>query len=270
MARPVIALLTDFGLQDHYVAAMKGVILGICPAATIVDITHGVPAYDIRRGALELTRALTWFPPAVHVAVVDPGVGGARREVAVETGRGDLLIGPDNGLLEPAGALLGGAVAAYRLVDPAYRLPETTAVFHGRDIFAPAAAHALAGVEPASFGPAVPVAELAALGLPRATPAGDGLSTAVLYVDSFGNVKLAGGAADLLAAVDDAPDRLELVLGDRRLAVPWSATFGDVPVGAPLLFDDEDGRLCLACNQADAAQAYSLGPDDPVLIRRAG
>jgi S-adenosylmethionine hydrolase len=266
----LVTLCTDFGLDDPGVAAMKGVILGIAPAATIVDITHGVPAFDVRRGALELTRALSWFPPAVHVAVVDPGVGGARRGIAVETGRGDLLIGPDNGLLEPVATLLGGAVAARAIVEPAYRLAHTTAVFHGRDIFAPAAAHALGGVEPARFGPALAIAGLTKLGLPQATRVGDGLATAVLYVDSFGNVKFAGGAADLLAAVGDAPERLEIALGDRRIEVPWSATFGDVPVGAPVLFDDEDGRLCLACNQADAAREFALGPDDPVRIRRAG
>ncbi len=265
----LITLCTDFGLGDPGVAAMKGAILGIAPGATIVDVTHGVPAYDVRRGALELTRALSWFPPAIHVAVVDPGVGGARRCVAIETGRGDLLIGPDNGLFEPVTALLGNARAAYELVDPAFRLAVTTAVFHGRDVFAPAAAHVATGVEPHRLGPPIPVAELSPLGLPQATRVGDTLETAVLYVDSFGNVKLAGTAADLFAAIGDEPGRLRIQLDERTIELPWATTFGDVAAGAPFLFDDEDGRLCLACNQADAATTYGLAADDVVVVRRA-
>ncbi len=267
-ARPVITICTDFGLGDPGVAAMKGAILGIAPDATIVDVTHGVPAYDVRRGALELTRALPWFPPAIHVAVVDPGVGGARRCVAIEVGRGDVLIGPDNGLFEPVAALLGGFERAHEIVDPAYRLPATTAVFHGRDIFAPAAAHVLLGVAPSRLGPEIAVDELAVLGLPQAVRMEDELATAVLYVDSFGNVKLAGAAADLFAVVGDEPARLVVGMGERTIELPWAATFGDVAVGDPFLFDDEDGRLCLACNQADASAVLGLAPDDPVVIRR--
>jgi S-adenosyl-L-methionine hydrolase (adenosine-forming) len=265
----LITLCTDFGLGDPGVAAMKGVILGIAPAATIVDVTHGVPAYDVRRGALELTRALSWFPPAIHVAVVDPGVGGTRRCIAIEVGRGDVLIGPDNGLFEPVAALLGGIERAYELTDPAYRLPDTTAVFHGRDVFAPAAAHLLLGVEPSQLGPPIPAGELAALGLPQAVRIDDELATAVLYVDSFGNVKLAGTAADLFAVVGEDPGRREVRMGERIAQLPWATTFGDVAVGDPFLFDDEDGRLCLACNQADASAVLGLAPDDPVVIRRA-
>jgi hypothetical protein len=263
----LITLTTDFGVDDPGVAAMKGAIHGIAPDVTVVDVTHGVPAFDIRRGALEMTRALIWFPPSVHVGVVDPGVGSNRRGVVIRSGRGDLLVGPDNGLFDPVADQLGGVVEAFELVEPRFRLADTTAVFHGRDVFAPAAAHLVNGVSPAEFGPALE--HLVPLSLPQAVVGEGVLETAVLYVDTYGNVKLAGYPDDLAAAMHgDVPGTLTVEFGGRRHHIPWGATFSDVEPGHPLLFDDEDGRLCLACNQADAATVLSLAPDDRVSIRR--
>jgi S-adenosyl-L-methionine hydrolase (adenosine-forming) len=263
----LITLTTDFGVDDPGVAAMKGVIHGVADGVTVVDVTHGVPAFDIRRGALEMTRALPWFPPSVHVGVVDPGVGSERRGVVVRTGRGDLLVGPDNGLFDLVAEQLGGVVEVFELIEPRYRLADTTAVFHWRDVFAPAAAHLVNGVEPSAFGPEIE--ELVPLSLPEAA-VGDGvLETAVLFVDTYGNVKLAGYPNDLAAAMGgEIPGVMTVTIGAGQHRIRWAATFSDVEPGSPMLIDDEDGRLCLACNQANAAEIFSVTPDYPVSIQR--
>lgn len=266
----VISLCTDFGSADPGVAAMKGVIAGIAPSATVVDVTHDVPAYDIRRGAIELTRALPWFPVAIHIAVVDPGVGGTRREICVVCERGDVLVGPDNGLLLPVAEFLGGAIEAYSLADPAFRLPRVSRTFHGRDVFAPAAAHLANGVEPARFGPAVALDDLIRLPLPAPVARGDALQTAVLYIDTFGNAKLAGLPDDLMRAIGplDPLSPLLVEAGSQAVEMPWAATFADVPPGAPFIYGDEDGRLSISLNQESAAAAFGLEDDVPVVIRR--
>ena len=152
--RPVIGLLTDFGARDPSGAICEGVILGICPEATVIHISHEVTKYAIRDGALMLWCALPYLPVGIHMAVVDPGVGTARRPVALVTRRGDVLVGPDNGLLRPGAERLGGVVAAHELTSEAHRLHPVSTSFHGRDIFAPAAGHLAAGrisIETASY-----------------------------------------------------------------------------------------------------------------------
>src|SRR5439155_14262393 len=161
--RPVISLLTDFGLRDPSAAICRGVILAIAPEARLIDISHEVRKYAVRDGALLLWCALPYLPVGIHVAVVDPGVGTERRPVAIRTGRGDVLVGPDNGLLLPPSERVGGIVEARELREPAYRLPQVSSSFHGRDIFAPAAAHLARGVPLASLGPAVDPDSLARL-----------------------------------------------------------------------------------------------------------
>ncbi len=155
MARPVVSLLTDFGVRDVSASICRAVVLGICPDAEVIDLTHEVRKYAIRDGALALWCALPYLPIGFHVAVVDPGVGTARRPIAILAGRGDVLIGPDNGLLVPAAERLGGIVGARELANVDYRLPVVTSTFHGRDIFAPAAAHLARGAAYATLGPAV-------------------------------------------------------------------------------------------------------------------
>jgi len=152
VAPPFISLLTDFGARDPSAGIMRGVILGIAPDATIVDISHEVRKFAIRDGALLLWCAVPYLPVGSHVAVVDPGVGTARRPVAIQAARGDVLIGPDNGLLMGGADRLGGAVAARELEAEEFRLPVVSTSFHGRDIFAPAAAHLARGIEFARLG----------------------------------------------------------------------------------------------------------------------
>lgn len=277
MQRPFVSLLTDFGARDASAAICRGVILGICPDAEILDITHEVRKFSIRDGALALWCALPYLPVGVHVGVVDPGVGTARRPVAIRVARGDVLIGPDNGLLVAAADRLGGLVAVRELADPAHRLAVVTSSFHGRDIFAPAAAHLATGVAFEALGPAVDVARLepSPLPAPEHLPGG-GLRTEIIYVDTFGNVKLSAMAADLEAvhrpgaAPVGSGTRIAVRFDDdRTLELPWATTFGEVPRGRPLLYADSYDRLCIAVNQGSAATELGLADGLAMEIRTA-
>jgi S-adenosylmethionine hydrolase len=260
MSRPIVTLLTDFGLRDPSAAICKAVILGLCPDAEVIDLAHDVRKYAIGEGALALWAALPYVPFGTHVAVVDPGVGTTRRSLALRVVRGDVLIGPDNGLLVPAAERLGGIVAARELTNEAYRLPVVSSTFHGRDVFAPAAAHLAAGAPFETVGPLVDPATLVASPLPAPRPDGDGLATEIVYVDTFGNAKLSALTTDLVAACGPpAGRRFRVTLGDGRVhLVPWSPTFGERRPGEPLLYEDSYGRVCLGVNQGNAADALGL------------
>jgi S-adenosylmethionine hydrolase len=249
-----VSFTTDYGTADGFVAAVKGVIAGIAPDARVLDVTHQVPPQDVRRGAAVLAQTAPWLPPAVHLAVVDPGVGTDRRGVAVVAGR-SVLVGPDNGLLLPAASALGGVRAAYELAEPAYRLPAVSATFHGRDVFAPAAAHLCLGLEPGRLGPAV--ADLVRLPAPT-VHIGPGIVRAeVLSVDGFGNVQLA--AIDLGGLA--GPVRVQ----GQPAAV--GRTFADVPAGAIVVLTDSAGYVAVAVNRGDAATRLGLRPGALVEIR---
>jgi len=271
MERPFISLLTDFGVRDPSAGILHGVILGIAPEASIVDISHEVHKYAIRDGALLLWCAVPYLPVGSHVAVVDPGVGTERRPVAIKTARGDVLIGPDNGLLIGAAARLGGATDVHLLETPEFRLPVISTSFHGRDIFAPAAAHLARGVELPRLGPEIDAATLVPSPIPEPVIENGLLKTSVVYVDTFGNVKLAATRPQLEEAIGvlTPGERLDVALGGARLAIPWLATFGGAPVGAPLLYEDSYGRVCLAENQGNAAASLGIVEDQAVEFRRA-
>jgi S-adenosylmethionine hydrolase len=270
MPRPVVSLLTDFGLRDPSAAIMKGVVLGIAPDAEVIDISHEVRKFRIRDGALLLWCALPYLPRGVHVAVVDPGVGTSRRPIALGVDRGDVLIGPDNGLLLMAADKLGGAVRAVELTEAAYRLPVISTSFHGRDIFAPAAAHLATGVPLERLGPAVDPDTLVRLPVPRPEHAPGELRAHVLYVDTFGSAKLTALADDLRRTPGwpRAGDRLEVTIDGHPIDIAWRATFGEAAVGEPLLYEDSYGRLSLAVNQGSAADRLGVREDQPVTIRQ--
>jgi S-adenosylmethionine hydrolase len=249
-----VSFTTDYGTLDGFVAAVKGVIAGIAPDVTVIDVTHQVPAQDVRRGAAVLAQTAPWLPPAVHLAVVDPGVGTRRRGLAVVAARG-LLVGPDNGLLLPAADALGGMTAAYELVDPMYRLAEVSATFHGRDVFAPAAAHLCLGLDPARLGP--PAGDLVRLPEPT-VHIGPGMVRAeVLSVDGFGNVQLA--ATDLGGLSGPV-----LVLGQPATV---GRTFADVPAGELVVLADSSGYVAVAVDRGNAAARLGVQPGDVVEIR---
>jgi S-adenosylmethionine hydrolase len=274
MARPVISLLTDFGARDPSAGILHGVILSISPDAAIIDISHEVRKYAIRDGALLLWCALPYLPVGYHVAVVDPGVGTARLPIAVRVARGDVLIGPDNGLLMAAVGRLGGIVEARQLQAPEYRLPVLSTSFHGRDIFAPAAAHLANGVDFERLGSVVAAASLVPSPIPEPLVVGGELRASVVYVDTFGNMKIAATREQLETAVGklEPGGRLALTFASERgadlLEIPWQSTFGESPVGSLLLYEDSYGRVCLAENQGDAAARLRLAEGVPVTIRR--
>ena len=270
---PLVSLCTDFGSRDPWAAICRGVVLGIAPDVRLVDVSHEIEKFSILDGALVLWCALPYLPVGVHMAVVDPGVGSPRLPIVLATRRGDLLVGPDNGLLLPAAERLGGIVGAHAIEREEYRLPAVSASFHGRDIFAPAAAHLALGVAPEALGRALDVDTLVRLDLPTADVRPGELRTAVVYVDTFGNVILGGEVADLRAALGEAPFGMRLRLDvegrDRSIELPWVPTFGAVESGAALCYEDSFGRLCVAVNQGDAAARLRLAQRDRVTLRRA-
>ena len=271
--RPVIGFLTDFGL-DGAAATCRAVMLSICRDAQIVDIGHTVRKYAIRDGGFLLRFALPYFPVGVHVAVVDPGVGTRRRPIGIRTGRGDVLIGPDNGLLIPPAEALGGIDEVRELANRELWLPVTTSTFHGRDIFAPVAGHLANGdSDVPSIGPVLDPGELVRLPEPGATATEGSIDTVVTYVDSFGNVRLAGGAEELTTAFGELVDGQPLDVefgGDPPLrdTSRYGTTFGAVPVGASLVYVDSLGNLAMADNQGNLAARLGIGHDRPVRISR--
>ncbi|MGI8335611.1 SAM hydrolase/SAM-dependent halogenase family protein [Actinomadura scrupuli] len=268
-SRPFVSFTTDFGAA--YTGTCAGVVLTIAPDANVLVLSDEVTQYSIIEGAMLLRQAIPYLPVGVQVGIVDPGVGTRRHPVAVATGRGDVLIGPDNGLLAPAAEALGGVVRAHRLANLAYRLPAVSATFHGRDLFAPAAGHVATGVDLADLGPAIDA--LVPLEWPAPVVGSGALTVSVLYPDDFGSLILSARAADLEGALGPVPYGTPLELtwtgpgGPRAVRLPYEETFGKVPFGEPLLFTDSSGWLGLAVNQGSAAARFELAGGQLITVR---
>lgn len=261
-----ISFLTDFGAIATAPAVCRGVIWGIAPDAIVNDLSHAVTPFGIREGAFLLAMALPYQPVGVHLVVVDPGVGTPRRPIGIRTGRGDVLIGPDNGVLRPAAEALGGTVEARVLENRALWLERVSSTFHGRDIFSPVAAHVAGGVPFEEVGP--PARDLVELVLPTARRDGEALETAVVFIDTFGNCRLAGSTTDL--GVVEPGRRFAVTMPAQRAALPWYPTFGEAEPGEPLLYEDADyAGLGLAVNQGSAAERFGLELDAPIRIEPA-
>jgi S-adenosylmethionine hydrolase len=269
-ARP-ITFLSDYGADDEFAGVCRAVIARIAPDAPLTDITHGIAPGDVRRGALALEAALPHCAEGVHMAVVDPGVGTARRALALRVREGErLLVGPDNGLLWLAAERFGGAVEAADLARSEFRLEPLSATFHGRDLFAPVAARLALGAELAEAGEPIDPGSIEPLALPEPVVGGEGATAHVLYADRFGNLVLDLRPADLDALAIERGARLRVDCGSQRAEALRAATFASAPAGGLVLYDDSSGRLGLAVNQGSAAAGLGVGRDDEVELAPLG
>ena len=263
--RRVITLLTDFGSIDPFVGMMKGVILGINPDAVVVDLCHGVAAHDLSEAAFLLTTSYRYFPKGtIHVAVVDPGVGGPRRPILAACD-GHQFVGPDNGLFAPL-AEKGGALSVRVITSTQHFLQPTSATFHGRDIFAPVAAHLSLGTEPAGFGELID--DYIRLALPPPSRAdASSIRGQVLHIERFGNLVTNISRADLEALAADTPLSGLLVQIEQH-RVPIVAYYGQVPLGAPGAVIGSADFLEIFVNQGDASRLLGLGRGSTLMVSR--
>ncbi|HLY93330.1 MAG TPA: SAM-dependent chlorinase/fluorinase [Gaiellaceae bacterium] len=258
----IVTFLTDFGLQDDFVGTCHGVIKKIAPEAEIIDITHGIRPGRILQGALTLANTLQYMPVGVHLAVVDPGVGSSRRPLALRDADGRTFVGPDNGLLLPA-AGRAGIVEAHELANPVYALSPVSPTFHGRDLFAPAAAHIANGVQLGELGPPIAIDALVQLEIPDAVVDATHLSATVLGIDRFGNVALN-------LSLDDARivpgSRVELTVRGQQYFAVAARTFADARRGELLLYEDSYGNLAVAVSRGSAAALLGVEEGDALQV----
>ena len=266
-----ISFLSDFGLADEFVGVVHGVVARIEPRLRVIDITHGIQRGNVRAGALALLRAVQYLPEGVAMAVIDPGVGTSRRPIAAETPWGH-FVGPDNGVLAPAVAMVGGASAIVALQDERFRIPPAGgATFDGRDVFAPAAA-VLASNQAAitDLGPTLASDSLTPLLLPLVEPEGAGIRGEVWWLDRFGNCQTNISAEDA-AGLSLAPGgEVGLQVGGTEYDLPWVAAYGDVDVGQALVHIDSYGLLAIAVREGSAAERLNLTEGHQVVLRRPG
>jgi S-adenosylmethionine hydrolase len=261
-----ITFLSDFGLQDDFVGTCHGVMKRIAPDAEIIDITHGIPPQHVLQGALVLANTLPYMPEGVHLAVVDPGVGGQRRPLALATGEGRLLVGPDNGLLIPAAERTGGIAAAHEIANPDYALDSVSRTFHGRDLFSPAAAHLARGVPIDELGPPIDSEALLRLDVPDAEIGQNRIRACVLYVDHFGNMQLNLTRDDLEQAGVLPGVTVELELALERYYATAARTFADARGGDIILYEDAYRNIAIAINGGSASDLFGVGPGQEVRI----
>jgi hypothetical protein len=257
----IITLTTDFGLKDPYAAEMKAAILGICPNAAIVDITHEIEKFSTRMGAYVLASAVPYFPKGtIHVAVVDPGVGTRRRPILIQTQQG-FFIGPDNGLLILA-AEHQGINRIHEITNPRLMLPRVSSTFHGRDVFAPAAAHLANGVHPTEFGPEISDAvrpEFTKVTLRKGVLVGE-----VLHVDNFGNIITNIGEKEI--ARIRMKDVVHVELPNQKLKLKLCKAYGEAKPQEPLALIGSHNYLEIAINQGNAAAKFEIKPEDKIKL----
>ena len=262
-----VTFLSDFGLQDDFVGTCHGVIKAIAPDVEIIDVTHGIPPQQVLQGALVLANTTPYMPQGVHLAVVDPGVGSSRRPLALRSGDGRILVGPDNGLLVPAAERLGGIAEVHELANADYALDIVSRTFHGRDLFAPAAAHLATGVPLESLGPPVAADALARLDLPEPQVGESRIHATVLYIDRFGNVQLNLTREHLQRAEVTPGTVVEVELALDRYYAVAARTFADARKGDVILYEDAYKNIALAISGGNAAELFAAAPGQEVRIR---
>jgi S-adenosylmethionine hydrolase len=261
-----ITFLTDFGLRDDFVGTCHGVMKRIAPDVQIIDITHGIKPQGVLQGALTLANTLPFMPVGVHLAVVDPGVGGSRRALALRDGEGRVHVGPDNGLLIPAAEKLGGIAEAHELANPEYALDSVSRTFHGRDLFSPAAAHLALGVSLAELGPPIDPDALARLDVPQPEVGSTRIHCTVLSIDRFGNIQLNLDRSHLEEADVVPGTRIELQVGPERYFAVAARTFADARPGDIILYEDAYRNLSIAISGGDAAAMFNASEGQNIRI----
>ncbi|HUP33045.1 MAG TPA: SAM-dependent chlorinase/fluorinase [Gaiellaceae bacterium] len=260
-----VTFLSDFGLQDDFVGTCHGVIKRIAPETQIIDITHGIPPQHVLQGALVLANTVPYMPVGVHLAVIDPGVGSSRRALALRDREGRFYVGPDNGLLIPAADRTGIEVA-HELASPEYALESISRTFHGRDLFAPAAAHLSQGVEIGELGPPVDPDALVRLDLPEPDLGLERISATVLYVDAFGNIAL-NVTREHVSELGIVPGtQVELELGGERFYAVAARTFADARPGDVMLYEDSYRNMSVAISGGNAGEMLHARPGQSLRI----
>lgn len=262
-----ISFLTDYGTTDEFVGVVRSVIRQLAPEVAVIDISHQIPAHDIRAGGLTLARSAQYLAPGVVLAVVDPGVGTARRAIAVEVGGGaSILVGPDNGLLAPAVSMVGGATRAVELTNLEYQLLAPGPTFAGRDIFGPAAAHLCNGVDLLDLGPELDINGLMPGMIPITRIEDGAVAAEVLWTDSFGNLQLNVDPTE----IDDLGPRVQLRFDNRVRTGVRHGTYGEVPTGEIGLVVDSYGLVSIAVDRGSATDELGIGTGDEVIISALG
>jgi S-adenosylmethionine hydrolase len=262
---PVVSFLSDYGHTDEFVGVCKAVILRAAPSAQIIDVTHGIPPFDVRAGALALARSVQYLPSGVVLAVVDPGVATDRRAVAVEVESG-FLVGPDNGLLAPAVAMLGGATRVVSLTNPEYQLEAPGATFAGRDIFAPAAGYLAAGTPLEALGDLIDPMSLVPGMMPLPSDEDGRTAGEVLWIDHYGNAQLNIDPGDLAALGVEPGGPLEIRCGQDRRTGRWVGSYAEAGPYELAVVVDSYGLVSLTLDRRAAAEELGLRPGSPVTL----
>ena len=258
-----ISFLSDFGVSDEFVGVVHSVLRSIAPEVEVIDITHGVPPHDVRAGSLALARSVEYLCPGIVVAVVDPGVGTDRRRIAVEVGEGEsVLIGPDNGLLAPAVAMVGGPKQVIELTNSNFHLTTSSTTFDGRDVFAPVAAHLANGVPLTELGDPIDPNSLMPAIIPVSYIEEEILFTEVLWIDQYGNIQLNIG-------IEDLPEgQLQIKIGERTYPTNVVSAFDQIPEGGVGLIVDSAGLIAVASLRSSAALEFSVSTGDSIQIQQ--
>jgi S-adenosyl-L-methionine hydrolase (adenosine-forming) len=264
-----LTFTSDYGLEDEFVGVCRGVVKRFAPDVEILDISHAIPPQDVPAGANVLAQAVRYMPAAVHLAIVDPGVGTHRRAVVIGTREGPPLVGPDNGLLSLAAEALGGATQAHEIARENLFLQPVSRTFHGRDIFAPVAARLALGMSPDDVGPSIPVGELVQLVMPKSKVDDDHVHGQIVQTDHFGNLQLNVSREELESLGIMLGDQLELRVGGKAHEVKFCHTFAEVPAGRLAVIEDSYRRIAVAVNQGSAAKRMEARRGDPVILARA-
>jgi S-adenosylmethionine hydrolase len=262
-----ITFLTDFGLADDFVGTCHGVMKRIAPDAQIIDITHGIRPGHVLQASLMLANTLPYMPAGVHLAVVDPGVGSARRPLALRDADGRLYVGPDNGLLLQAADRFGGVAAAHELANPQYALDVVSRTFHGRDLFSPAAAHLANGVDLGELGPPIDPDALVRLDVPQPEIGQARIRAAVLGVDRFGNIALNLNRDHLDAAGIVPGMRVEIAARGNRYYAVAARTFADATPGELILYEDSYRNVAVAVTRGSAATLLGVEEGSELMLQ---